>query len=197
MAGFKMQTHTHLIDLYADDITLYLGHSQNKIETENNIKNTLEIFAQFHSISGLKLNLDKTSIGWFGQNPNQQKLCPELKLTWVKEFRLLGLDLDMNLENLNINYENGIEAIKKLLNKWSYKFLTPYGRITIIKTLALPKITHIATAIPNLDTKLIDDIQKLLFDFLWKKTPNNNASYKVAKNDSMIPQRLGGMGMLN
>ena len=30
-----------------------------------------------------------------------------------------------------------------------------------------------------------------------EKTPNNNASYKVAKNDSMIPQRLGGMGMLN
>ena len=75
----------------------------------------------------------------------------------------------MDLENLHINYENGLETIKKLLNKWSYKFLTPYGRITIIKTLALPKITHIATAIPNLDNKLIEDIQKILFDFLWKK----------------------------
>ena len=141
-------------------------HIQNKLETENNIKNTLEIFSQFHSISGLKLNLDKTSIGWFSQNPNQPQICPELKLTWVKNFRLLGLDLDMNLENLNINYENGMAAITKLLNKWSYKFLTPYGRITIIKTLALPKITHIATALPNLDTKQINEIQKILFDFL-------------------------------
>ena len=167
-----MNIHSHLIDLYADDITLYLQVGQNKIETENNIKNTLKIFEEFYNISVLKLNLDKRSIGWFGQNPNPEKLCPELNLTWVKNFRLLGLDLDMDLENLHINYENGLETIKKLLNKWSYKFLTPYGRITIIKTLALPKITHIATAIPNLDNKLIEDIQKILFDFLWKKNPS-------------------------
>ena len=30
-----------------------------------------------------------------------------------------------------------------------------------------------------------------------EKNPDNNASYKVAKNDSMIPQKLGGMGMIN
>ena len=30
-----------------------------------------------------------------------------------------------------------------------------------------------------------------------KKNPTNNASYKVAKADSMIPQKWGGMGMIN
>ena len=37
-----------------------------------------------------------------------------------------------------------------MLNGWLYRHLTPYGKIVVIKSLALSKLSHIALVVPNL-----------------------------------------------
>ena len=197
IAGFKMGVHTHLLDLYADDITLYLLRHNDITQTENNIRNTLKVFEDFKSLSGLKLNLDKTNIAWFGKNPNQPSICTDIPIKWTKDFTLLGLHFDTELKTLKDNFDKGHEKIKTMLNRWCYRDLTPYGKITIIKTLGLSKLTHIATAIPVLHHEQTKALEQTFFNFLWGRTLTNNAVNKVAKSDTMIPEKLGGMGMVN
>ena len=44
-----------------------------------------------------------------------------------------------------------IIGISKVFNNWRNRFLTPFGKVTVIKTLTLPKITHLALVTPDLD----------------------------------------------
>ena len=58
----------------------------------------------------------------------------------------------MELKNFNAKYE----AIEKMLKHWSYRTLNLEGRITITKSLALPKLTHlasVATVLTELDNQ--------------------------------------------
>ena len=106
-------------------------------------------------MSGLKVNIKKTKIGWFGVKSNSKiKLCPELKLEWIYKFRLLGITFTTDLAGIgDINYKNKIDDIKKLFKNWQYRYLTPYGKITVIKSLALSKLIHLVCVLPSLNKK--------------------------------------------
>ncbi len=47
-----------------------------------------------------------------------------------------------------------------------------YGKITIIKSLLLSQLTYHCSIVPQLDSKVIKKIDKMLFDFLWDKKPH-------------------------
>ena len=60
----------------------------------------------FKLISGLAANLEQTNVIPYGMffNPGN-KICPDLDVKWVENFKLLGIEIDNKLENLNINFE--------------------------------------------------------------------------------------------
>ena len=53
------------------------------------------------------------------------------------------------------NLTDKIEEIEKLLARWTFRNLTVYGRIIVVKALALSKITHLIQVIPNPDSPSI------------------------------------------
>ena len=54
---------------------------------------------------------------------------------------ILGIKLSSELGDIvNINYQNKLIEIEHLLMSWQKRNLTPFGKITVIKTLAIPKI---------------------------------------------------------
>ena len=54
------------------------------------------------------------------------------KLLWSTiEFDLLGIQLAVDLENIpNLNYSSVLSTIKKTLNQWKRRKLTPMGKIS-------------------------------------------------------------------
>ena len=70
------------------------------------------------------------------------------------------------------NYHDCFEKVKKELNSWCHRFLTVFVKITVIKTMCIPKFTHIATVIPNLSIGQIKDNERE-FDLLFN---DNNPS---------------------
>ena len=144
-----------LLELYADDCSIFLH------PTENNLRLALNILQSFYSMSGLKINLSKTSAIWFGVgHNNRQQLCPEFNLEWTTTFKLLGITFDNNLTNMETNFTEKVNEIEKLLNRWYLRYLTPYGKITVIKTLALSKLSHVALVIPSLSSAKIKNLEK-------------------------------------
>jgi hypothetical protein len=85
------------------------------------------------------------------------------------KFKVLGLEFDVNLgDMIKTNFENKIVAIQNLLKDWERRNLTPIGRITVIKSLALSKLVHLFTSLPNPSKNIVDKLNKIFFNFLWR-----------------------------
>ena len=90
------------------------------------------------------------------------------------------------------NYFDKIRNIEKLLQGWLYRHMTPYGKIVILKSLALSKLTHIALVVPDLNKKELQKLEQIFLNFLWSKKVS-----KVSKNDILKPQNAGGLAMVD
>ena len=90
------------------------------------------------------------------------------------------------------NYFEKIKDIEKLLQGWLYRHLSPYGKIVVIKSLALSKLSHIALVVPSLTKNDLKKLETIFFSFLWS---NKNA--KVAKLDTFKPLNKGGLAMVD
>ena len=114
----------------------------------SSLNETLEELSFFASISGLNVNFDKTQVVWIGAKKySTDSIETKWKLSWGKEqFKLLGITFDVtgNLDKTpGINYSEKILNIKNLIQLWKRRYLTPLGRITVIKTLLLPILNNL------------------------------------------------------
>ena len=158
---------------------------------ETNLRNVLGILSDFYRLSGLKVSVSKTSAIWFGSaHDSTIKLCPDLSLNWSNTFTLLGIKFDSNLEHMQDNFDMKIKNIDKLLSGWLYRHLTPFGKVTVIKSLALSKLSHVALVVPNPTQVMLKKLESILFTFLWSRK-----SEKVSRKDAMLPVQFGGLGM--
>ena len=66
------------------------------------------------------------------------------------------------------NYDSKILEMQNLMRLWSCRKLTVLGRITVLKTLIMPKLTHLLIALPNPNQKMIKQINTLFFNFIWE-----------------------------
>ena len=58
------------------------------------------------------------------------------------------------------------------MNSWSKRYLTPLGKITIIKTLLISQFNHLFISLPNPSTEFISNLNSLLYKFLWNDKPD-------------------------
>ena len=108
--------------------------------------NVLEIFG---TLSGLKINTNKTKLVWIGRKRySRDKLNISINLEWGNtSFILLGLEYSIVLETMsNINFDRILLTSKKIIQLWKKRKITPIGRITVIKTLILSKFNHLFCA---------------------------------------------------
>ena len=148
---------------FADDTTLILDGTSDSLESA---LNTLEILG---SISGLKINTDKTKIVWIGKKKySKEKLIPK-KFQWDEtEFTLLGLKFSVDLSKMvQINYSAKMVEIKESIKHWNKRFLTPLGKVTVIKTFLLSKHNHIFLSLPNPDPTYLKELNEIFFNFIW------------------------------
>ena len=91
---------------------------------------------------------------------------PELNFTWnPATFKVLGVIFSTNIQEIVLlNYENKLVEMRKLLNAWARRQLTPFGKITVIKTLALSKLIHVFINLPAPNETFLND---LIFFILW------------------------------
>ena len=108
-------------------------------------------------------------------------------------FKYLGIRFSVNTKEIpSLNFDGKFQEIQNLLNKWKRRQLTPFGKIAIIKTLAISKITHLFMSIPDPSKKFLCDLNKLFYEFLWNCKPSRISKDVVCKSYDE-----GGLKMLN
>ena len=176
------------LEQFADDCTVFLEPD------ESSLRALFGVLTEFYNISGLKISASKTKAVWFGHGAeNRPKICNDLNLQWDTTFKLLGITFTFNLEGMESNYTEKLEEIQKVFNCWAFRKITPYGKITIIKSLALSKLSYVALILPALGKKNLKKLEQSCQKFIW----GNQKSVKVSKEDSALPEEIGGLGMLD
>ena len=185
VGGIKFGDIVKKLDFYADDLTAYLNGS------EGSLRALINILDDFHLLSGLKINLSKCKAVWIGNRRFENRIiCSDLKIIWSNKFRLLGINFDADLSKMDTNFVDKIEEIKKLYKSWLYRSLTPIGRITVIKSMAIPKLSHVALVCPHMEGQILQDVETLSYKFLWKDKPD-----RVKRKHATLPYSKGGLNM--
>lgn len=172
------------ISQLADDTTLFL-------KAEPDILQALQTIEHFGDFSGLRLNKNKTEAMWIGRNKLNVQEVGNIK--WPsKPIKALGIHFGHNKRECEqLNWQTKIDNCKKVLNNWSKRRLTIYGKIKIIKTLVIPKFTYAihSLVVPKY---VVQEINKLIYCFLW-----DNKREKIKRSTLIGNKHEGGIEMID
>ena len=102
----------HFIDMYADDLSVYLEFKKNReLDNKSNVQCFLQAMKKFREWLGLKINLGKTYLTIFGKQYRKPRFDDELEIKWCVEFKLLGIYFDSTLSKMHINYDMAGDSI--------------------------------------------------------------------------------------
>jgi hypothetical protein len=74
---------------------------------------------------------------------------------------------------------------------WKRRYLTPIGKITVIKTLLLPILNHLFISLPDPNEDIFKHLNALFFEFVWQ------GPAKIKKEVLIKQYYEGGLQMIN
>ena len=93
---------------------------------------------------------------------------------------------------IDLNYELKLKNISKCKVYWKRRKLTPIGRITVVKSLLVPLLTHLFISLPSPKIDFIKRLNDLLYNFVW------DGSAKIKKKKIFIKNyEEGGMKIID
>jgi hypothetical protein len=187
ITGIRIYNKEHKLSQYADDTQLFLDG------TEKSLRSCLQTLENFHKISGLKINKEKTKAYWIGSTRNSvNTLCDDYPLDWSQvPLKILGVNFSAQLSDIWVlNGPDILTKCEKLIKTWSKRNLTLIGKITVIKSLVLSKFVHLFIALPNPPTEIIKQLEQMSFKFIWSNGPD-----RIKRNLLMKDTEQGGLGM--
>ena len=105
----------------------------------------------------------------------------------------MGISFNLSESDKTLeNFTENVQSVKKILILWSYRDLTNIGKVTVIKTLALPILVQCLTVLPNPPDSILKDIEQIFYKFLW-----NGKKDKIKRSIIINEYEEGGLKMPN
>ena len=89
------------------------------------------------------------------------------------------------------NFESKLKVIQSIMNNWRRRFITVRGKITLVKSLLLPKLTHILVSLPKPSIAFIKRLKSSIFHFIWGGKVDRLKRLSICK-----PYTDGGLAMI-
>jgi exonuclease III len=177
-------SNNYFIAQFADDTSF-------SIKNEKGVMHKLfHLLDEYGNISGLRLNIDKTEILHLGQSTIKD--VPHRYKKYIKpQVNYLGCKINVNYEDTTkINIEEIKEKLKGLIGVWKSRSTNLSGKIAITKSILIPQFTYVLSTMTSPDKKLIQEINRLLYDFIY-----NDGSEKIKRTTLMGDYKDGGFKM--
>ena len=72
--------------------------------------------------------------------------------------------------------------IEKAIAQWNKQNLSVFGKVTVVKSILLSKITHLLISLPSPDTNFIKKLEHILFNYVWGGKTDRISRYKMIKD---------------
>lgn len=194
ITGFKVSAEseniTHL--QFADDTLLMVDA---KIEEVENLK---VILMCFEAVTGLKVNLAKSSLMVISKEAVDMDLGSQAASVLgcsigTLPFSYLGLPLGAKARQQQI-WDPVLEKIQKRLALWKKKYMSKGGRLILINT-TLSSIPIYFLSLFAIPATVAKKIEKLCRDFLWGDTQEKKTFHSVGWKKICRPKAKGGLGI--
>ncbi len=172
------------ISQYADDTIVYLND-------KDELYTVLNILSHFGNVAGTTLNVKKCEGLYLGQSEKDINFKDMFGIKWTRSIRCLGIYIGFDYKQQYIkNWSEKVDMISKCLKMWESRDLTLFGKVHVIKTLALPKIILPATILP-VPAEIITELNSIFFKFLWGKVE------RVKRIKMIQSECVGGVNMID
>ena len=157
--GICIKNQTLKLLQYADD-------TNGILQDLSSAKCFLLTIKEFGQYSGLLLNA-KTECLWIGSN-RDNKTKP-LGILWPDHpLRILGIYVSYDEDACyKCNFESRLNKAKQIINMWSMRNLTMYGRKQIIKTFIVSQFMYVCSVLAT-PKDFVKKVTKMIFKFVWK-----------------------------
>ena len=184
-AGRVQEAHreTSATDAYADDTsvcTFYNFDDLNKLKS---------ILLDFGNISGLCCNIEKSFLMRVGNRTTVKADILGLGFTEVDSIKILGLDIDFNLDCINTLHDSTVGKIIRTANFWSRFNLSLPGRVGIFKTLMLSQLSYLGCIITPSELQYAT-LYGIIENFVKK-------NLNISKERLYLPAVKGGLGLID
>lgn len=150
---------------FADDIMVFTDGSPQSL------RGTLGVFEEFAKLSGLNLNIAKSTLYAGGRGKNiieQEAVAIGLSISTLPA-KYLGLPLTTKTMTRQ-DYEPLVEKIKQRLQNWTCKSLSFAGRLQLIQSVIYSTSNFWSSAF-CLPKGCLDEIESQCSAFLWSGSP--------------------------
>jgi hypothetical protein len=170
---------------YADDTTIFVKNTH-----ELNV--AIEILKQFGAVAGTELNMAKCEGLWLGSTKNRQQGCSLHGMKWpIEPIRYLGIYIGHNKRQCHkLNFDMKLLQIDEIIKQADKRTLTLFGKVCIIKSLAISKIIFVATCL-SVPEQVIKEVDKRIFNFLW------GARDRIRRKSVINQLDAGGLNMID
>ena len=185
--GINIGGREHKLSMYADDTEVIISFD------ENSLNEVVIIFKNFEKISGLGINYDKTEILRVGSIRNKTDiLLKNYGFKWKNSITVLGLEIltDIN-KTFQINYSKKIASIKNLMNIWSQRDMTMFGKILVSKSLILSQYNYLLACLPTPNETKLKELDDKIINFVR----SNRSAQKISKNILQLDKLKGGLNL--
>ena len=149
------------ISQYADDNTCIVTNSYGLVKV-------LEVFNEYGRASGARLNVSKTKGLWLGRW--KSRTDSPCGLVWLNtSLKIVGLYFG-NEDASTKTWNETCGKFSGVIEKWRPRFLTLRGKATVLESLAVSTIWHVAKIYPPC-RDVIDSLQSSIWKFLWSGKP--------------------------
>jgi exonuclease III len=160
LQGVKMHKTSHIISQFADDTSFYLINKKGMLDR------LFTLLQTFGRMSGLKLNVSKTEILPMGTT-SKKDLPTNYQGLVKEEVKSLGVIITTTLENtVKKNFKLGKEKLEDALKFWNKKKLSLTGKINMLKSQIISKLTYYMSILPDPGKCYWSEINKYLFTFI-------------------------------
>ena len=180
--GITIDEHNEVkLSQYGDDTIVLLSDVQS-------LSKLFDLLSLFERCSGLKLNLTKSEMLWFGCMRHRKDTILNLQMSGESVYALGAFTCDLEVSEKKFFFDK-LGSLKKTLNMWSQRDLSIVSRVNIVKTLALSKLVFICSVM-NTPKDFSKEVNKITFDFIWNHKPA-----KIKKTTLIKQKTAGGLDM--
>ncbi|XP_071687637.1 uncharacterized protein [Rutidosis leptorrhynchoides] len=174
---------------YADD-TIFFGEWSKR-----NSKNIAKLLKCFENISGLKVNLKKSSLYGIGvPKPEVEDMAKAIDCSaGSTPFTYLGLPIGVPSTKAS-SWHPIIEKFEKRLSDWKAKTISYGGRLTLIKSV-LSSLPLYYFSLFHAPTKVINSLEAIRRKFFWGGSESNNKINWIKWELILSPYDKGGLNI--